>query len=232
MSGTILVTGANRGIGLEFVKQYSDDGWAVIATCRSPANATELNQLANKPNNKITIFKFNANNISDVSDLKTAIGNIPIDILINNAGVYGNGAANFGELAPDLWSETFLVNTIAPIKIMEALVDNVTSSQHKKMAVLSSKMGSIADNTSGGSYAYRSSKAALNATIKSAAIDLAPKGIAVIALHPGWLKTDMGGENAIHDVDNNVSKLREVIQQITASDSGKFLNYDGDELPW
>ncbi len=138
----------------------------------------------------------------------------------------------FGEIEERGWLETFRVNTIAPLKIMEAFIDVVAASERKIFASITSRMGSITDNTSGGGYAYRSSKAALNAVAKSAANDLKARGITVVVLHPGWVRTDMGGPNATVSVEESVGKMRQILAEIRLDDSGKFYSFDGSIIPW
>ena len=230
-----LITGASSGIGLAFAEELAKSGFNVILTAR---REDRLKQLANRLINdyKIEAWYFTADlaQQSGPNKLYTKIKatGLSPDLLINNAGVYGNGANRLGALDSDTWLQTLLINTIATLKIMEALVDNVALSKRKLMAVLSSKMGSMADNSSGGAYAYRSSKAGLNAAVKSAALDLADRGIIALSLHPGWLQTDMGGPNAIHDVAENVGKLRAVLDAARPEHSGQFLDYSGASLPW
>ncbi len=156
----------------------------------------------------------------------------PLDMLINNAGVYGHGASVFGRLDEEIWLQALRVNAIAPLKLMESLLGNLLLGKRRIMAAITSKMGSIADNISGGSYAYRSSKAALNAALASAALDLQPKGITVVMFNPGWVKTDMGGPNAELPVESCVQQLRRLIEGLHPQDSGSFIDIDGQDVPW
>ncbi|MGB6977323.1 MAG: SDR family oxidoreductase, partial [Gammaproteobacteria bacterium] len=196
---TILVTGANRGLGLEIVKQYYEGGWRVFACCRAPSEAVPLQALASSSADRIKIFSLDVKDIASIRSLVDQIGDSPIDILMNNAGVFGPKEITFRTITPVVsqWLEVLQINTIAPLLLAENLINNVARSQLKIIANMSSKMGSIADNTSGTAYIYRSSKAALNAAAKSLAIDLREYGIVAIVLHPGWVKTDMGGPNAL-----------------------------------
>ncbi len=232
MANSVFITGANRGIGLEFAHQYAADGWQVYAACRSPERAIELTELAAKPEHNITVMPLDVSDLSQITALNSALNGATIDILINNAGVYGSDASELGKLDAGGWLETLKINTVAPLKIMETLLENVAASELKIIAMLSSQMGSIADNSSGGSYAYRSSKAGLNAALKSAALDLQTRNIIAVSLHPGWLQTDMGGPNAIHSVSGHIGKLRKVLAGLGIEHSGQFLNYDAKELPW
>lgn len=231
MEQTILITGANRGIGLELVRQYSDDGWHVIACCRQPDSATELKALA-ADYDEISVHALDVRDTKQIESLAHILKGQAIDILFNNAGIYGPYDAVFGNTDEARWLECFQVNTIAPMKMMEAFVEHIAVSQRKLIATMSSKMGSMADNGSGGSYIYRSSKAAVNAVMKSASIDLQPRGIQVAILHPGWVLTDMGGPNAEITVTESVRNLRHILEGVTADNSGSFFDIDGSIIPW
>jgi len=231
MTETILITGSNRGIGLELAHQYAAQGWQVLACCRRPDQATALNGLADKfPG--ITLHTLDVTQQDQVKKIATELQDHPIDILFNNAGIYGPYDAIFGNTDEARWLECLRTNVIAPMKMMEAFSTQVAASKHKLIAAMSSKMGSMADNGSGGSYIYRSSKAALNAVMKSAAIDLVPKGVKVAILHPGWVKTDMGGTNAEIGVAESVSRMREILATVTPENSGSFFDIDGSVIPW
>jgi NAD(P)-dependent dehydrogenase (short-subunit alcohol dehydrogenase family) len=231
MQKTILITGSNRGIGLELTRQYAEAGWHVHACCRHPDHADALNTLA-RENTQITVHALDVTNNAQIKALAKSLQEQPIDILFNNAGVYGQDDAYFGNTDVEQWQTCFLINSIAPMKMMEAFAGNVARSQTKVIATMSSKMGSMADNGSGGSYVYRSSKAAVNAVMKSAAIDLAPKGIKIAILHPGWVLTDMGGPNAEITVQESASNLRNILDNVTPENSGSFFDIDGSVIPW
>lgn len=229
---TVLVTGANRGLGLEFCRQYALAGWRVIATCRKPANATALILLAERFSN-IQIEAVNVADFSEIDALSERFAEDTIDVLLNNAGVYADKEGRgFGNLDYSVWPETFLINTMAPVKLAEAFLAQLKRGRHKLIVNISSLMGSVTDNQSGGSVLYRSSKAALNAAMKSLSIDLHPYAVGVLILHPGWVKTDMGGKNALIDVEESVSGMRQQIDAFTLAQSGCFLKYDGSTLPW
>lgn len=228
---TILITGANRGIGLEFVKQYARAGYNVIATCRQPSEADELNSLASTDKSSITVKQLDVLNHQQIDNLASSIDD-PIDVLINNSGVYGPKYSPLSEVNESDWLDVLKVNTIAPLYVARAFAGHLANGTEKKLAVLSSKMGSMEDNGSGGSYIYRSSKAALNAVLKSLSIDLAEQSIKVISLHPGWVKTDMGGPNALITTTESVNGMKEVIDNLTKSQSGQFINFDGTPIPW
>lgn len=231
MTESILVTGSNRGIGLEMVRQYADDGWRVYAACRNPDTAADLQALA-EAHPSISVHALDVTDNNQIKALATDLRGQSIDILLNNAGIYGQDDAHFGNTDAQLWLDCLHINTIAPMKMMEAFVEHVAASQRKLMAAMSSKMGSIADNGSGGSYVYRSSKAALNAVLKSAAIDLRPKGIKVAILHPGWVLTDMGGTNAEITAQESVTRMRHTLDSVTLDNSGTFFETDGSVIPW
>lgn len=230
---TIMITGANRGIGLELVRQYAADGWNVLACCRSPENARELNQLAAAAEGKISVHLLDVTNEQQRKALAAHFKGKPIDILFNSAGVSGSWSMQgFGQCHPDEWLEVLHINVVTPMLMMQDFAANVALSERKIIANMSSKMGSVTDNTSGGSYLYRSSKAALNMVNKSAAHDLARKGIAVVALHPGWVRTDMGGPNGELSVEESVTALKHNLANVTLADSGRLLDIDGSTIPW
>ncbi len=226
---TVLITGTNRGIGLEFAKQYAEAGWDVLACCRNPQSANNLNTLASQYTN-IKILTLDVSDFKQVDYLARELKDTQIDVLINNAGVYPSGGLSDKEV--ETWLNSFKVNSIAPLKVAMAFRPLIEKSQLKKLVTLSSKMGSIDDNTSGGSYMYRSTKTAINMIMKSLSIDLAPSGISVVTLHPGWVETDMGGPNALINTETSVRGLRQVIDDLSLSNTGKFIAYDGEEIPW
>ncbi len=226
---TVLITGANRGIGLEFVKQYAADGWQVLACCRHPQSAMALQGLATS-NNNISIHGLDVADFAQIDALAAQLKQHNIDVLINNAGVYPS--SSFGDVDYDAFAAGFKVNSMAPLKMAEAFVQHVARSQLKKIATLSSKMGSIDDNTSGESYSYRASKCAVNMVMKSLSIDLKPHSISVVTLHPGWVQTDMGGSNAMISAQTSVTGLRSVIEHVNIENTGKFIAYDSKEIAW
>ena len=224
---TILITGANRGIGLAFARQYSADGWHVIATCRDPNKTQALHNLP------VEVHVLDMNEINSFPTFADKLGTQPIDLLLNNAGLYGAEIyQTLGQVDVVEWHHVMTVNVFAPLKLIEILLNNLVLATRPVIGNLSSKMGSISDNKSGGTYIYRSAKAALNAVTKSLAIDLSSKGIITVALHPGWVRTDMGGQNALITTDTSVTGLRQVIAKLTLADSGCFLAFDGCLIPW
>lgn len=226
----VLVTGANRGIGLEFVRQYAADGWRVVACCRDPLSATALNALAASFSGKVSVYALDVSDFNQIERLASALEGQAIDLLINNAGFYPQSA--FGAIDYADWDKAFRINAMAPMKMVECFVEHVACSRLRKIVTLSSKMGSIADNGSGGSYLYRTSKVAANMVMKSLAIDLKPRGIAVTTLHPGWVQTEMGGPNALITPEQSVAGMRTVIAQFPTHNAGRFIAYDGQEIPW
>jgi NAD(P)-dependent dehydrogenase (short-subunit alcohol dehydrogenase family) len=227
-----LITGANRGLGLEFARQYLADGWQVHAACRDPTSASELRRLADTSGNKPRIM---ALDVTDPVSVKTAAVELDgqaIDLLLNNAGVGGARGQTIGNIDYDAWAKVLDVNTMGPMRVSEAFVDHVARSERKLIVTLTSGMGSIADNTSGGSIAYRSSKAAVNMVVRSLAIDLASRGITCVVVNPGWVQTDMGGPHATMTPAESVTKLRDLFEALEPAQSGKFFNHDGREYPW
>jgi len=229
---TILVTGANRGLGLEFCRQYAQLGWRVLACTRNSQSADKLAELGEQYST-IHIYQLDLENFSEIDLLSSQLATETIDVLINNAGVYGDTKAHsFGNLDFQKWSNTLTINTQAPVKMAEAFLPQVKRSEKKLMVAISSLMGSIADNSGGGSILYRSSKAALNATMKSLAIDLKEQGVGVLIFHPGWVRTDMGGPNGLIDVEESITGMREVIAEFRLTLTGDFVKYDGMPMPW
>lgn len=226
---TVLITGTSRGIGLEFTKQYAEDGWHVIACCREPERALALQNLA-KTHANIQLVDLDIANFSQIDAVSTQLNDVPIDLLINNAGVYPESSLNDTDFND--WATAFKINSMAPLKMAQAFLINLIQGKLKKIVTLTSKMGSIDDNTSGGAYIYRSSKVAANMVMKSLSLDLASRGIAVGMLHPGWVITDMGGPDGLIDAQTSVSGLRHVIENLTLENSGRFIAYDGKEIAW
>jgi len=228
----ILITGANRGIGLEMAKYSMEQGWRVFACCRNPHTADNLFSIAKLSNGQISVHIADMNELSTIQALSYELRNDPIDILVNNAGIYGSDKNTFGAVDADNWLQAFQVNSIAPLKMVEAFEENLSMGKRKLVACMSSKMGSMADNGYGNSYIYRSTKAALNAVVKSLSIDLREKGVICVALHPGWVKTDMGGSDAEISPRESVQKIFMNLSSLSKSDSGRFIDIDGTDIPW
>lgn len=228
---TLLITGANRGLGLEFVKQYLADGWKVLACCRKPADAGALQEVASGSDGRVTIHELDVADFGRIDALAKELAGESIDLLLNNAGVFGD-RNSFGGVEYKVWERTFRINTMAPHKMAEAFIEHVAKSERKQIAHVTSKMGSIADNGSGGSYVYRSSKSALNMVTKSQALDLRSRGVTCVVLHPGWVATDMGGAGAPVQPPESVAGMKSVLDGLTLEQSGKFFEFSGAEVPW
>ncbi len=229
---SVMITGASRGIGLEFTRQYVQAGWRVYATCRNPERALDLNRLAAVNRDKLSVHHLDVTESRHIEAMSLVLGQSVLDLLINNAGVLGPVEQGFDHTDADVWSYTFKVNAIAPMKLTEAFVENLARAGRPLVAVLSSRMSSISENDTGGYYIYRSSKAAVNAVVKSAALDLADRGILLLAVHPGWVRTDMGGPRAEIDAVDSVSRLRALFGRVKTQDSGRFFDVSGEVLPW
>jgi NAD(P)-dependent dehydrogenase (short-subunit alcohol dehydrogenase family) len=220
-----LITGAGRGIGLEFVRQYAADGWSVVATCRNEAAADQLRALPGE----IKVEFLDMRDHEALVGFRARLGAAPLDLFIANAGITGRDG--FTAEDADGWLEVLDVNCVAPTFLAYNLAPLVAAARGKMIAI-TSQMGSIADNGSGGWNAYRASKAALNAAWRSMAIEMASNPIAIAMLHPGWVKTDMGGGGATLAASDSVAGMRKVIERLSARDKGLFLNYRGESLPW
>ncbi len=229
---TVLVTGANRGIGLEFCRQYAEAGWKVLACCRNPSAALELQGLAARQSG-VSVHELDVARFEQADTLSARLGEETIDVLLANAGLYGDHDRHgFGALDYGRWQETMTVNALAPVKLLEAFLPQLQRSERKLMVAITSLMGSMADNRGGGALFYRSSKAALNAAMRTLSIDLRPRGVGFIILHPGWVQTDMGGHQAPTSVTESVAGMRKVIDQFQMGDTGCFVNFRGETLPW
>ena len=225
---SVLITGANRGLGLEFTRQYAADGWRVFAACRDPAGARDLAAVEGD----VSAETLDVDDGPQVAALANKLSGQPIDVLINNAGIYGPKGVTRDTVVYDAWGQVFRTNAMSPLAVSAAFAANVAQGGQKKIITLSSIMGSIAENDSSGDFIYRSSKAAVNAVMKSLAGDLKSEGITVVVVHPGWVRTDMGGPDASIEAPESVTGMRAVIAGLKESDSGRFLNYDGTEIPW
>ncbi len=227
----VLITGTNRGIGLGLVKAYLNDGWRVSACCRSPEDAIELTSLM-ELDDDLAVYGLDVTNYDEIQGLASALEGVPLDLLINNAGYYGPKGVSFGNTNVSEWEKVFAVNTIAPQKMAEAFHPNLCLADTACIANMSSKVGSMEDNHSGGGYLYRSSKSALNSVTKSQSLDLAEDDIIVVALHPGWVLTDMGGPNALIDIEASVIGLKRILDTISPLNTGEFMDFSGQKIPW
>lgn len=224
---TALITGANKGIGLEFVRQLKNKGYYIFGCCRNPAKANELNELADE------VIQLDVTNDNDIESLKQILNHRPIDLLVNNAGITGQSGVTIGNVDRENFISVLNVNCISVVKLSDALLPNIQSSEEKNILVVSSRMGSIGDNSSGRSYAYRASKAALNCVMRSFAIDVKAMGIHVMLIHPGWVKTDMGGENALVDVQTSVvGMLNQATKKFSKSYADVLYRFDGEVVEW
>lgn len=233
---TAVITGANRGIGLELTRQYLDDGWKVYALTRS--SSVDLDELTE--GGQLVIIP---TNLTDDDSLRQAVAGIEetaVDLLVNNAGTMGDGSfetdgfkfQSFGRFNRDEWRRVFDINVFTPQALAELMADRLASADRGVVVTMSSMLGSNELNTSGSLYAYRASKAAVNSIMTSMGHDLGKRRVIAVALHPGWVQTDMGGSNADVPVAESVAGLRKVIAGLTPADGGAFIAYDGTRMPW
>lgn len=226
---TAFISGANRGLGLEFARQYAADGWQVIAGCRDPAKAGAL-----RTSDGVEIVPLDVTDAQSIAACVRSLGDRPIDLLLNNAGIYGSIVGDqeqtLARMDTGIWLDVLRTNLIAPFELTRALLPLLGAGAI--IGILSSELGSIAKNSFGEIYGYRSSKAAVNMVGRSLAIDLKPRGVTVVLLHPGWAHTDMGGPGAPVDPVESVAGLRRVLAGLTPESSGHFLAWDGREMPW
>ena len=227
----ILITGANRGLGLEFVERYLESGDDVIATYRNEESSFDLINMRDERSN-LKLLHLDVSSNKSLNSFAENLGDSPIDIFINNAGVYGPRNSSFENVDEENWIPAIKVNAIAPLLLTQLIIKNIRAGTDKKLIYITSKMGSIDDNKGGGAYVYRSSKTALNAVVKSLSVDLKNENIAVALIHPGWVKTDMGGPNALIERDTSVRGMTEVISNLDITSTGNFYNYDGSIIPW
>ncbi|HEY0107384.1 MAG TPA: SDR family oxidoreductase [Rhizomicrobium sp.] len=227
---TVLITGANRGIGLEFAKQYAAQGAEIIACCRAPARAEALNALVRSARN-VRVAALDVADPSSVAALKADLGALPIDILINNAGVGGSRERAQGIIDAAAFLAVFAVNSVAPVTVAVAFHDNLKAGKDKKLVTITSQLGSIA-NHGGGAHPYHASKAAVNSFMRGLSKAWAGDGIAVGIFHPGWVQTDMGGAGATLTPQQSVTGLLARIDELSKANSGTFRDHAGKELPW
>ena len=232
---TILITGANRGLGLEFARQYAADGWEVFATSRKPESSAELQQLKKKHKN-LSLQVLDVTSDQSVEHLGEVLSGKPIDLLVLNSAIYTRNGSKLGELNFAGWRDSFETNVLGAIRVAESLIENVAASQRKQIVAISSGMGSVEALGStigfGIAYQYRTSKAALNMTMSILAKEVEPRGISVVTLSPGWVRTDMGGANAALTPEQSIGGMRKVLEGNPMELTGKFLAYDGTTWPW
>ena len=225
MTLRVVVTGANRGLGLEFARQLVARGDSVIATARQAKEVSELRGLG------VRVERLDVADAASVSSFAAAITGEPVDVLINNAGM-GGGRRPFEELDWVELGRFFETNSIGPMRVTQALLPNLRLGTRRVVASLTSRMGSIEDNGSGGAYGYRASKAALNMLNKSLSLDLAHDAFTCVVLHPGWVRTDMGGASATLPPAESIAGMLKVIDGLEPSDTGRFLDWSGETIPW
>lgn len=233
----LLVTGANRGLGLEFVRQYSADGWEVLATSRQPEQSNELKQHAAQ-HPTVVVHCLDVTDEESVQDLADKLDGKPIDVLLHSSGIYPRKGQHVGEIDYDGWREALETNLFGVMRVTEALLENVAASQRKQIAAISTSLSSLRGVQNGSvaqagtSYQYRSSKTALNMALSILAKELEPRGISVVLLDPGWVKTDMGGAHAPLSPRESIAGMRKVLAGNPTEISGKFLGHDGALRPW
>ncbi len=228
-----LISGSNRGLGLELVRQYAEGGWQVFATCRRPAEVRELHTLAER-HPGVSVRRLDVTRADDLRAIAWALEDRPLDVLFNNAGIYlerGCDPPQLGAVRCDKWLRTFEVNTLGAVRLTEALIRSLERSGRRLVATMTSHMGSVADIDLPGSLYYRSSKEALNAAMRGLAAELRPRGIGVLLLHPGGTATRMGPRGGIAPAES-VRGLWRLIEAFRIADTGRFPRWDGQEMPW
>jgi len=222
---TVLITGANRGIGLECARQFAAKGYQVIGTVRDPADASELSAVADR------VEPLLVTDAASVAALAQRLDGVAIDMLLNNAGVFDRRDVTVDKVDFAVMEQTLAVNTLGPLRVTQALLPNLRAGKRRTIVNLSSQLGSITDS-SGRWYAYRTSKAALNQINKTLSAELAPEGFTCVVLHPGWVRTDMGGASATYSPQESVGGLVAVIEKLGPRDTGRFYDFKGTPIPW
>ncbi|WPB75181.1 SDR family oxidoreductase [Archangium violaceum] len=226
------ITGASRGLGLEFVRQLLNRGDTIDAGVRSPSEARQLQELVQGAEGRLRLHALDISDPKSVDAFAATVGQgEALDVLINNAGVYGKDGA-LTELDYESMASTFAVNTLGPLRLTAALLSALRRGSARRIIHITSQMGSIGDNGMGGSYGYRISKAAMNMAMRNMHVDLHGEGFVTISMHPGWVQTDMGGPNAPLLPEASVRGMINVIDRLKAEDGGRFFSYEGQELPW
>ncbi|MBM3556360.1 MAG: SDR family oxidoreductase [Alphaproteobacteria bacterium] len=228
---TVLVTGASRGIGLEFVRQYARAGWRIEACCRDPGGAKALKDIAASEGGRMRLHALDVIDGASVAAARRSVGDTPLDLLINNAGIYGKRGETLGNTDFEEWKRVFDVDVLGPMRVAEAFIDLLALGREPRLISISSRMGSIAE-TSGGSLAYRSSKAALNMVNRNLSLELRSRGIGCFVFHPGWVQTDMGGSTAPVTPERSVTGMRKVIAGLSLAQTGGFFDFEGNPIPW
>lgn len=237
-SGLTVITGANRGIGFEHVKQALAGGEHVIAACRKPAQAAGLQDLKAAYPGKLEIAELEAAEPPSIASFAAALHGRPISVLFNNAGIMGEewgdpkSRQKPGNMDYDLWREMLQINLVAPFHITEALLPNLRAAGSSLVVMMSSDLGSITQNTMGALHAYRSSKSALNMVMRGLSFELKGDGITVVSMAPGWVRTDLGGASAHWEVDESVRRQRDTMAALSIADTGRFITLNGEDVPW
>ena len=229
---SVLITGTNRGLGFEFARQYAAGGVRVFAACRNPSAADALWQLEQTTEGRLSVIAMDVTDAKSVGNAAAQLKDLAIDVLINAAGIAGPSRQTTGNVDYKAWAEVLEVNTMGPLRVLESFMEHIACSERRLAVTITSGMGSLADNKSGGSIVYRSSKAAVNMVMRSAAIDLTSRGISCVLVNPGWVRTDMGGPKAPLSPQESVTAMRQLIDTFGPKHSGNFYNYDGREYPW
>jgi NAD(P)-dependent dehydrogenase (short-subunit alcohol dehydrogenase family) len=226
---TVLITGASRGLGLGLARRWHAAGRRVLACCRRPEAAVELARI---PGPGLTIHRLDVTDPGSVAALAKDLEGVAIDFLVHNAGIYGRrDGQRVGSLDFDAWRSVLETNLLGPMRVTEALLAGVAASRRRVIAAITSQMGSLA-LASGGSYAYRSSKAALNMAMRGLAADLASRRVSVVLVHPGWVRTAMGGPQGAIEVEESAKGIVALLDRVGLEESGRFFDWQGDELPW
>ena len=222
---TVLVTGANRGIGLEYARQFAAKGYEVIGTVRDPADAKELSAVADR------VELLDVVDATSVAALARRLNGLPVDVLVNNAGMLGRVDVSVDKVDFAMMEQTLAVNTLGPLRVTQALLPNLRAGRRRVVVNMSSDLGSI-ELSDGRWYAYRASKAALNQVTRTLSAELAPEGFVCVVLHPGWVRTDMGGPSATYSAHESVAGLVAVIEKLGPADNGRFYDFKGTPIPW
>jgi len=228
---TVMITGANRGIGLELLRQYAERGWRVLGTCRDPGAATEAQSIAGA-HDSVSLPMLAVTDAAAVDALAQSLAGTAIDVLLLNAGVMSPASNTLGKLDAADFLRVLQVNVVAPAICAQAFRPHVAASERRIMVGMGSFLGSMASNSDGGLYSYRSAKAGIHAIMRSLSVDLREEGITAIAMHPGWVQTDMGGADAAISTEESVRGMISVIDGLKGEDSGRLLTYAGEALPW
>lgn len=230
--GHVLITGANRGIGLGLAELYLAEGWMVRACCRNPKMAASLAQLAESLPGRLVLDELDVTSEASIGALEERVGSQPLDLLINNAATYGPRGTTLWTVDPVDWALVHTTNVIGPTLLARALLPALLRAERAVIANISSRQGSVAELAGGGKYAYRTSKAALNMMTRSLAVDLRDRGVICLGVEPGWVRTRMGEPGAQIGVAESARGIKRLLSSVTPEQSGRFLDYCGAEVPW